>query len=97
LLRVIACAVGGGVIRPFLEHDAALLPVLTGSATIKQGRRLRQEGAKSAGANSRRTDVTPGDAAFVITASAWLKGYNITQQRNSADATRAMEIAEKCL
>lgn len=53
--------------------------------------------SKSASVNSRRTDVAAGNPAFAITPEIWLKGYNITVQRNSADAIKATKIAEKCL
>jgi iron(III) transport system substrate-binding protein len=53
--------------------------------------------SKSATVNSRRTDVAPGNPALAITADTWLKGYNITLQRNAEDAVIAMKIAEKCI
>ncbi len=51
----------------------------------------------SASVNSRRTDVPPGNPALAITADAWLNGYNITMQKNAADSTTAMRVAQTCL
>jgi iron(III) transport system substrate-binding protein len=53
--------------------------------------------SKSAGINSRRTDVEPANRDAVIDADVWANGYNISVERNAADALKVTKLAQTCM
>lgn len=58
---------------------------------------VQTEWARSAGVNSRRTDVPVANPAFAVSADIWLNGYNIASEEQSADSGEAMKLSQSCL